>query len=382
MAKQQSIGIISTMEGYPWGGSEELWYETAKFALKEGIKVSISYKAWDSIPDKIKELEALGAKIKLRIYSKKYPSISQRIKGKIIGKPPKIKRINQFQSVFDEKPDRLLLSEGGFGSIAHFYDLYDLLVESQIPYAIIVEQNKEFGTLSKNFFINSREIYSKAQDVFFVSQRNREIAEMMLCMDLNNAKVVRNPVNLKQIEIIPWGSNSKPKLASIGRLYCHAKGQDLLLRALAELKDEHEFELTFYGSGEDAYYLKELTRYLELTEHIKFGGYESSIQNIWSKNQLLVMASHYEGIPLVVVEAMLCGRPCLLTDVAGNTEWIQHLESGYIANSPTVEALVEVLKLAFNQKEKWQGMGEKAASRAEELYDPAPGETIFKLVWE
>jgi glycosyltransferase involved in cell wall biosynthesis len=43
-----------------------------------------------------------------------------------------------------------------------------------------------------------------------------------------------------------------------------------------------------------------------------------------------------------IVEAMLCGRPCLLTDVAGNTEWIQHLENGFIASSPTVVSLVKV----------------------------------------
>jgi glycosyltransferase involved in cell wall biosynthesis len=243
-----------------------------------------------------------------------------------------------------------------------------------------VHQNREHGAINPASYEKAKTIYSNAKQVLFVSERNKEMANTMLSMSLTNASVVRNPVNLETLGIIDYPKSKQIKLATVGRLLCRQKGQDLLLRALAQLKEDYNFTLSIYGTGEDEIYLKELSSYLNLDNHVYFAGYNANVSAIWSKNHMLVMASHYEGIPLVVVEAMLCGRPCLLTDVAGNTEWIQHLESGYIANSPTVEALVEVLKLAFNQKEEWQGMGEMAASRAEGLYDPAPGETIFKLV--
>jgi glycosyltransferase involved in cell wall biosynthesis len=382
MAREKRLGIISIMEGYPWGGSEALWLDMAEEALKKNIHVSVSYKHWDALPQQIKHIEEKGADLYLRKPNYIKTPLVSKVLRKLRGQSTIIKKENPFLDIFAAKPDLLLINEGAFTSILHFPDLYELLLDGTIPYVLLVHQNREYGAINPNLYEKAKTIYSNAKQVLFVSKRNKDMANTMLCTTLKNAIVVRNPVNLETLGVIDYPKSNQIKLATVGRLFCEQKGQDLLLRALAQLKDDYNFTLSIYGTGEDEIYLKELTSYLNLENHVTFAGYNSNVRAIWNENQMLALASHYEGIPLVVVEAMLCGRPCLLTDVAGNTEWIQHLESGFIANSPTVEALVKVLKLAFNQKEKWQAMGEKAASRAEELYDPAPGETILKLVWE
>ena len=56
---------------------------------------------------------------------------------------------------------------------------------------------------------------------------------------------------------------------------------------------------------------------------------------IWAEHHALVLPSRFEGMPLVVVEAMLCGRPCIVTDVGGNAELIRDGINGFLAKAPT-----------------------------------------------
>ena len=48
------IGIISIMEGYSWGGSEELWVEMALVALANGHQIEASVKHWGTPNSKLK----------------------------------------------------------------------------------------------------------------------------------------------------------------------------------------------------------------------------------------------------------------------------------------------------------------------------------------
>ena len=66
-------------------------------------------------------------------------------------------------------------------------------------------------------------------------------------------------------------------------------------------------------------------------------------------------------MPLSVVEAMLCGRPCIVTDVAGNRELIRDNVNGFLAKAPTVELLDEAMNRAWENRHRLREMGEAAA---------------------
>lgn len=57
--------------------------------------------------------------------------------------------------------------------------------------------------------------------------------------------------------------------------------------------------------------------------NVAFLGHVENVEDVWAKHNALLLPSRFEGMPLVVVEAMLCGRPCIATDVGGNSELIQ-----------------------------------------------------------
>ncbi|QXP80031.1 MULTISPECIES: glycosyltransferase [Winogradskyella] len=375
------IGIISIMEGYPWGGSEELWYNMALQAVESNHEVLVSYKLWDELPENLKILqEKYGVEILTRNNRTIYPSVWQRGLGKLMNKASENKRINNFEDIIDRNPDILFINEGAFTSILHFPDLYNLLLQNSIPYIILSHQNREYGAIPEDKFLLANKIYQNAKKVLFVSERNREMADILLAKSLKNSKVVLNPVNLTKVEKLPFPVTTIMKLATVGRLQCAQKGHDILLRALSKLKSKFNFQLTFYGTGEDEFYLKQLTKYLDLEAQVIFAGYEKDVRSIWKDNQLLVLSSHYEGMPLVVVEAMLCGRACVVTDVAGHSEWINDKVNGFISKTPNVNELKVTLETAFNNFKSWETMGKVAFEVATNKYSNHPGQELLKTI--
>ena len=57
-----------------------------------------------------------------------------------------------------------------------------------------------------------------------------------------------------------------------------------------------------------------------------------------------MLPSRFEGLPLALVEAMLCPRPAVVTNVAGNTEVIEDGETGFVAAAPTAGHLDEAME--------------------------------------
>jgi glycosyltransferase involved in cell wall biosynthesis len=99
--------------------------------------------------------------------------------------------------------------------------------------------------------------------------------------------------------------------------------------------------------------------------NVHFRGHVDDVAAIWKQNHLLVLPSRYEGLPLALVEAMWCGRPAVVTDVAGNTEVCVDNETGFVAAAPTVPLLAEALERAWNRRGNWQQIGQAARARAE-----------------
>jgi len=86
-----------------------------------------------------------------------------------------------------------------------------------------------------------------------------------------------------------------------------------------------------------------------------------NIEAIWASHHALVLPSRYEGLPLAVVEAMLCGRFCIVTDVGGNTELVKDNVNGFVAMAPKAECLDEAMERAWQRRESWCEIGQAAS---------------------
>ena len=94
-----------------------------------------------------------------------------------------------------------------------------------------------------------------------------------------------------------------------------------------------------------------------------------------------MLPSRFEGLPLSLVEAMLCARPAVATNVAGNTEVIEDGETGFVAAAPTAGHLDEAMERAWRHRGDWRSMGVEAARRIRRLVPPDPaGEFVEELL--
>ena len=96
---------------------------------------------------------------------------------------------------------------------------------------------------------------------------------------------------------------------------------------------ERKVRLSLIGTGPNERILRRMVEQLGLN-NVEFAGQQNNIEEIWSKHHALVMPSRFEGMPLTVVEAMLCGRPCIVTDVGGNKELIRDGINGFWRRPP------------------------------------------------
>jgi glycosyltransferase involved in cell wall biosynthesis len=223
--------------------------------------------------------------------------------------------------------------------------------------------------------------FSRARYVAFVARRNLRVAERQIAARLPNACVLRNPVNLANFNPVPYPNSDLVKIANVARFEAQCKGQDVLLEALSEEHWKHRrWLLRFYGNGVDRPYVERLTRYYHIAEKVEFCGHVGDVRSIWADNHLLVMPSRSEGTPLSLVEAMICGRPSVVTDVGGHSEWVDERSTGFVAEAPSARSLNRALERAWEARECWESIGQSAREAALSKIDPHPEEALFSLL--
>jgi glycosyltransferase involved in cell wall biosynthesis len=374
--------VVISMIREPWGGSEELWAAMAAQALKENIKVvHLSYK-YNYVHPKLKSLIDRG------LISYTRPSYVVRSNNPVkqfVDKGINFirKRLNRsFDKILHQKPD-VIIYNGTCYSIAEEKKLLKILKQLPARFYIIGHFNDEKarGGISEPQAALIRYAYQRSQLVMFTSGRSSETAERHLLTTISNKHLIKNPVNITFPKIIPYPPEDVLQFAIVGNLRVIHKGQNIVLDILSKrLWRNKNWHLNIYGAGEDETYLKELTDFYELNLNVTFYGKVENIEAIWEQNHILLMPSLMEGMPLALVEAMLCARTCVVTDVGGHTEWITDEKEGFIAEAATINAFGKAMEKAWEQKDQWKQMGKNAYDKAMRLYDPEPGKTLLNLI--
>lgn len=165
--------------------------------------------------------------------------------------------------------------------------------------------------------------------------------------------------NLSNIEVIPNAARAMglgcsdvtaKRVIAVGRLD-YQKGFDRLLQAWAAVQAKGSFadwRLDIFGQGEWREMLQRFIddRGLQATARIN-----PPTNDIWaeySRSSLLAMTSHYEGFPMVMVEAMACGVPVVTFDYkCGPKDIIKDGKNGLLVENGDVEAMARTLEKAM-----------------------------------
>jgi glycosyltransferase involved in cell wall biosynthesis len=107
-------------------------------------------------------------------------------------------------------------------------------------------------------------------------------------------------------------------VALIGRVQFWQKRQDLAVRGLALARRQvPNLKLLVVGDGPDLAALKELVRVQGVQDAVVFAGWTDGLSVVYSAIDALVIPSRYEGVPLVMLQAMYLRRPVVASAVDG-----------------------------------------------------------------
>jgi glycosyltransferase involved in cell wall biosynthesis len=366
------IAVISTPTGIRWGGSEELWATMVDSGLNENLQLAVSICFEATIPLKFLNITERNL---VRVFRRRHlfrPRVEKLVS----------KISSSFREVFRWKPDVICVNQGSAYEFLQFSDLLDLLYRAGVPYVVVCQYNDN-RVLPEQVRNLAEEFFKRATRMVFVAQQNLSSVERQLARKLPNAVVLQNPVNLLDLTPLDWPGPRPISMASVARLAAKYKGQDILFEVLGSpIWRSREWRLRLYGAGEDREYLQALAQHYGITENIEFCGHVNDVRSVWKANHLLVLPSRAEGTPLALVEAMLCCRPAVVTDVGGNVEWITDGQTGYVAEAATANSLGVALERAWLHQANWQEMGIRARNDAFAKFDKSAGKTLLNLVLE
>lgn len=145
---------------------------------------------------------------------------------------------------------------------------------------------------------------------------------------------------LEELGLPPAGNINLILFAS--RLH-HQKGVDVLLSALSKLKMSNYLCL-IAGEGEERQRLEHMCASLKLEENVRFLGFRSDVTKLLGQVDFIVLPSRYEGMPLIILEAMSAGCPIIATSVDGTAEVLDDEYSALLVSPESDEQLSSAIQ--------------------------------------
>jgi len=185
--------------------------------------------------------------------------------------------------------------------------------------------------------------------------------------------VARLGVDVGRYEPRPDPGNAVPRILCVGRL-CSAKAQHLLLDALAGLDAATTpWQAVLVGDGPDRESLLRHAARLGLGQRLELTGPlgQEQVQAQYRQADIFVLPSFAEGLPVVLMEAMAMGLPCLSTRIAGIPELIEDGVSGRLVSAGDAAALTAALARLLADKALAQRLGRAGRETVVRDYDAA-----------
>lgn len=141
-----------------------------------------------------------------------------------------------------------------------------------------------------------------------------------------------------------------------------------LVKAVARVEQAY---LLLAGAVRDEVYKKELdelVKKLDVGDRVKFIGPTNDVNGLLNACNAFVLPTstykgHEEGCPVAVLEAMAAGTPCVVSDIAGSRDLIQHGKTGLVFKPENVDALADCLREFINKPSYPKELAENALDK-------------------
>lgn len=157
---------------------------------------------------------------------------------------------------------------------------------------------------------------------------------------------------------------------SIGSLILR-KANHHILKALGHFKRTHpqaNWRMIVVGSGPEHENLEKLAVRENISKEIIFTGFQNNALDFLSAFDTFILASKSEGLPRVVLEAMLVNTAVIGSNVTGTTELVNHNSTGLLFEYGDIDRLTQHITLLWKEAELRQRLVDAAAKKVRENY--------------
>lgn len=199
-------------------------------------------------------------------------------------------------------------------------------------------------------------------------------------------------LNPEKIWVIPLGVDTdffSPRQEKVDREWIEVltvanltrrKGIDYLIRAIHAVKKSHKVKLRIVGDGPDMPRLREIVSRLGLKKEVVFEGRvpRLKLRDLYRSSDIFCLPSLREPFGKVVIEAMACGKPVIVTDTEGPSQIVSNMKDGIIVPRGDHRKLAKAISLLFDRSLR-TSMGICARKKAEEYSWKAVAEKIYEV---
>ena len=159
------------------------------------------------------------------------------------------------------------------------------------------------------------------------------------------------------------GIGNGPIVGTITR-FSRQKDVHTFLYAMSNvIRDYPGVRCLIIGDGEQRRELEDLSSQLVLNGKVSFLGYRDDAREILDIFDIFVLSSLWEGLPLVVLEAMAASKPVIATRVPGTAEAVIDGETGFLVPLKDSKGLAELIEKLLADQDLAQNMGEAGKRR-------------------
>ena len=211
-----------------------------------------------------------------------------------------------------------------------------------------------------------------------------ELVTGISCFCRSQIMLWSSPSDWPKIEVVPLGIDisgwqsatfrerpSPFELISVGRL-ADVKGYPLLFEAVALLVAEgRDIRLRLVGDGPDSGQLQQRAQQLGIADRVIFEGWktQTELRKLYAESDLCVLSSFSEGVPVVLMEAMATGVPCIAPRITGIPELIRDGVEGLLVTPANVADLASAIGSLMDHPDLRRQMATRSRERIAGQYE-------------
>ena len=149
-------------------------------------------------------------------------------------------------------------------------------------------------------------------------------------------------------------------------------GVDVLAKAFVKVASVNpDVNLILLGGGSQGPRIRQILTNGGVMGRVHFGGQvgQRDLPRWYHMADIYISPSHVDGTSVTLLEALASGLPCLVSDIAGNKDWIEEGVNGWTFRDGDVDDLAEKILFAIKNRRSFGKIGKAARLTAEEKAD-------------